>query len=432
MSGFENRRKNYLHRFGYKDRIFPLIFPPLHHDIDTIVVIPAIGEKENLPALLDSLRVNSPESIAKSYILFVINNSTKHSNEIKENNFQTIQYLRSRKALPSRDVHYGFIDASTPGNELPLQESGVGFARKLGLDTALQLFNPNTQLKLLVCLDADCIVSASYLDRIRKAGTATEFNAAVIKYEHRIHDASGRNRDAIVLYELFLRYYVSGLKYAKSPYSFHTIGSTIVCTADVYMKVEGMNKRKAGEDFYFLEKIAKQFSVQNINDATVFPSPRGSWRVPFGTGQRVNRFLAGTHNEYEFYSPDSFKVLKDWLQLFNQNTTETTEFYMREATAISPSLSSFLRDQHFEKTWEKICRGPSHQIARQKKIWFDGFRTLKLIHYLRDNGYPPMPAFKAISDLLKLHNLELPELSTDLIPGFEEQQKLLNYMRLHF
>ena len=62
---------------------------------------------------------------------------------------------------------------------------------------------------------------------------------------------------AIICYEIFLRYYVLGLKFAKSDYAFHTIGSTMLCTPDAYVKVEGMNKRKAAEDFYFLEKLAK-------------------------------------------------------------------------------------------------------------------------------------------------------------------------------
>ena len=32
----------------------------------------------------------------------------------------------------------------------------------------------------------------------------------------------------------------------------------------------------------------------------VYPSERKSWRVPFGTGQRVTRFHANTHKEYLF------------------------------------------------------------------------------------------------------------------------------------
>ena len=39
----------------------------------------------------------------------------------------------------------------------------------------------------------------------------------------------------------------------------------MLCTPDAYVKVEGMNKRKAAEDFYFLEKLAKIFQSVKSN-----------------------------------------------------------------------------------------------------------------------------------------------------------------------
>jgi len=103
---------------------------------------------------------------------------------------------------------------------------------------------------------------------------------------------------AICCYEIFLRYWVLGLKYAKSPWAFHSIGSTIVTSTDSYLKVRGMNKREAGEDFYFLNKLAKIGSIDYIRDTCVFPSARSSSRVPFGTGKRIERFLSGQKQEW--------------------------------------------------------------------------------------------------------------------------------------
>ncbi len=42
------------------------------------------------------------------------------------------------------------------------------------------------------------------------------------------------------------------------------------------------------------------------------------------------------------------------------------------------------------------------QIYKQKKFWFDGFRTLKLVHYLRDNGYPNLKMIDALNNFNKL------------------------------
>ena len=47
------------------------------------------------------------------------------------------------------------------------------------------------------------------------------------------------------------------MKYARSPYAFHTIGSTMAVSANHYAKVRGFPKREAGEDFYLLNKLAK-------------------------------------------------------------------------------------------------------------------------------------------------------------------------------
>ena len=83
--------------------------------------------------------------------------------------------------------------------------------------------------------------------------------------------------------------YVIGLSYAGSPYAFHAIGSTMSCTAEAYAAVRGMNRRTAAEDFHFLDKLAKLGRIGHIEKTTVFPSPRTSHRVPFGTGQRMLR-----------------------------------------------------------------------------------------------------------------------------------------------
>ena len=90
----------------------------------------------------------------------------------------------------------------------------------------------------------------------------------------------------------------------------------MLCTPEAYVKVEGMNKRKAAEDFYFLEKLAKIYPIGEIKSTSVHPSKRGSWRVPFGTGRSVDRYLSNTRDEYLLYDPKSFMILKTWLEVF--------------------------------------------------------------------------------------------------------------------
>jgi hypothetical protein len=169
--------------------------------------------------------------------------------------------------------------------------------------------------KILICTDADCIVDPYYLSEISQEFNRNNYEAAVVNFAHDINGDDEETK-AIVCYEIFLRYYVLGLNFAKSDYAFHTIGSTMLCTPEAYVKVEGMNKRKAAEDFYFLEKLAKIYPIGELKSTYVYPAKRGSWRVPFGTGRSVDRYLSNSRDEYLLYNPKSFIVLKTWLASF--------------------------------------------------------------------------------------------------------------------
>ena len=188
-----------------------------------------------------------------------------------------------------------------------------------------------------------------------------------------------------------------------------------------------MNKKKAGEDFYFLEKLGKMYPVYTINDARVYPAARSSWRVPFGTGRSIERFLVDDKNEYMLYSPKSFIVLKQWLEFYNSSTSTSPDEYLCQAKIISNSLHQFLVDNNFTPDWERIFSGPAHQIPLQKKIWFDGFRTLKLIHYLRDKEFPNIPTFDALDELLQYLTIVIPTKRREVIPYIQEQ---IEYLRL--
>ena len=150
------------------------------------------------------------------------------------------------------------------------KNGGVGLARKIGMDIALTKFDYNSSIKrILICTDADCVVDTNYLSEISKEFNQNNYEAAVVNFAH---DISGNDEEtkAIICYEIFLRYYVFGLSFAKSDYAFHTIGSTMICTPEAYVKVEGMNKRKAAEDFYFLEKLAKIYPIGEIKINIMF------------------------------------------------------------------------------------------------------------------------------------------------------------------
>lgn len=426
---------NYLRKFSlakWRLELSPYRF------FQNIIVVPAIQESENLPKLLESLLRCDKSMFAKTLFIFVINNLGLSTTDVKEDNLKLLTHLRSilqgnivdqiSQEIITAGMNIGIVDASSPGLEMPDKDGGVGYARKIGMDLALNYFDYTSSLpKVLVCLDSDCIVSENYLSALNEI-SEKKYSAGYFEYEHLLPE-DDEEKSAIITYEIFLRYYILGLKFANSPFAFDTIGSTMFCDAESYVRIGGMNKKKAAEDFYFLEKLAKITSINKISSAKVFPSSRRSWRVPFGTGQRINRFFAGTHDEDSLYDPKSFEVLKLWLENFFSDKILSAEEYVSLAKEIDSSLTDFLLNQSFPEAWTKIINETNKvdQLQKQKYFWFDGFRTLKLIHYLRDTSYPMVSMFDALDQLLANYNVKVGQ--SESVALWQNQFEYLKVLR---
>jgi len=410
--------------------------------INNVIVIPAIAEYDTIKVLLKSLSKNDPAFFPLSLILFVINNSPVSSKEIKEDNLISINLLRSiigadnnsgfSREIINSGLQIGLIDASSEGKELNTKQAGVGLARKIGMDLSLTIFDYSKGTKkMIICLDADCTISQTYLTNIINDFNKNNYSVAVVNFEHPV-DGTDEYNAAIICYEIFLRYYVTGLIFAGSDYAFHTIGSTMMCYHNAYMKIGGMNKRKAAEDFYFLEKLAKNYPINKIDCAIVYPSKRSSWRVPFGTGQSVTRFLSKIRDEYLLFDPDVFGILKEWLEIYNSDAISDPQDVLNQAKEIHTELYNFLLQNNYLKQWEKILSNTKSgkQLSHQRKIWFDGFKTLKLIHHLRDTAFPEINMFDALNMLfIKLGINNSIIRNGKEVPELDIQKEYLNLLR---
>ena len=164
-----------------------------------------------------------------------------------------------------------------------------------------------------------------------------------------------------------------------------------------------MNTKKAAEDFYFLQKLAKHYSINRISSTKVKPSARESWRVPFGTGRSMIDFSAGK-KDILVYDPDVYIILKDWLELLHSDLSLNSSLILKEAKKIHPELYSFLENRGFSKDWERILENSKSdkQLDYQRKNWFDAFETLKLIHHLRDTSFPMMDIKTGVEKLFQV------------------------------
>jgi hypothetical protein len=267
------------------------------------------------------------------------------------------------------------LDHVRDGPPLPCKQ-GVGLARKLGMDLCCRLY----QLNIISCQfvfnsDADAELPDDYFTASDTLSNSDA--AAVLPYRHR---ATAETKDAILRYELRLRYYEQGLIAAGSPYAYQTIGSTQCINLLHYAMVRGFPKRSAGEDFYLLNKLAKTGAIRKLIAPAITVAARLSARTPFGTGTALQT-LSEDADKAEFYHPEIFIELQRFLQALENyaqgDNAAIDEAFLRQIDGLADALSHA----------RKHGRNPQ-QCLKHLHSWFDGFRTLKFIHKLRAESFP--------------------------------------------
>ena len=418
----------YLRKAGLREA---LIEPEPHPDLLITVTIPVINES-GLERCLDSLFRCTVEAEFHSEVLILINAPAEAPEEVLEQNFKTLESTRAwikEHPHPSMDFHV-FLDHS-----FGKKEAGVGTARKILMDEAVRRFSLLDRPEgIIACLDADAVVQANYLEALVmhfevSPDRANPPDGCSLRFQHPL---SGEEHaqvvyDAIAQYELHLRYYLQSLRSTGYPYAYHTVGSSLAVRAQIYCKEGGMNRRQAGEDFYFIQKLAQRGNFSECNSTCVQPSPRPSDRVPFGTGLAVNRMLEG-EDALLTYHPEPFKML---LKLFEK----VDGFYKNEPNYESVTgglpklLIDFLEEQKFMASLEEIRDNSASLPAFRKRFWrwFSMFRIMKFLHFAREKGYPDVAVEEAASELLRQMDpagTGIPSISTDA------RKLLLIYRRL--
>lgn len=411
---FQEKINFYQQRFGYQ---VAKITPPLSPSTQLIVVIPCFDEPD-LVGTLESLVQCTPTQYPVEVII-VINQGINVETSAAAQNEQTVLEAQNWIAQSaSEKLSFQILKAY----DLPKKYAGVGLARKIGMDEALYRFGSIDYNGGIVCLDADCRVAPNYLQVLEQAfGQDTQ--SASIFFEHRL-DSSAALNQGILQYELFLRYYVAALRFAGFPYAYHTIGSSMAVRSETYAISGGMNRRKAGEDFYFLHKVAPLGKYQEITNTAVYPSARTSHRVPFGTGKAQQKWLDQDSKTLMTYAPQTFVDLKTFsgitLQLFQINESSLKTLYQK----LPSSVQAFF-------TWEELfnqvttMNSQTAQLDSFLKRWFhwlDGLKVLKYVHFARDEFYPEISIQKAATQMLSMSSYEA--------KGQETEELLTQYRKI--
>jgi hypothetical protein len=373
----------------------PLISSPVSNDLKVIVVIPAFNE-HFIEKTIDSLKQNSFENGAVE-IIIVINESDsvpENISEFHKKQYDKLKALSDNISTPKLKFFPVYI------KNIDKNIAGPGIARKIGMDEAVKRFDKiNYQQGLIVNLDGDTIVEANYLDELIKISlTDTKIKAYSIYFEHNLNgNIAPEEKKAIIQYELHLRYYINMQRLLKLPFAYYTIGSAMAVRNYAYKEAFGMNKRQAGEDFYFLHKFIKTGYFAEINSTKVFPSARISDRVPFGTGRAISNIirLGQSLQTYNFRSFESLNSLLSKLEDIYHDYNNIRH--------VDKPVLDFLKSRNFIKRYLEIKKHTKDYPAFKKRFfrWFDAFLLMKYLHFARDSYYKNIDIEEATVYLLK-------------------------------
>ena len=374
--------EHYFKRFGWCPR---QIASPPPAGLGLVVVIPCFNEPGLLDALNALARCTPPSRDVE--IIVVVNSGENAPSEILAQNRAS---LIQAKAWIAEHSSPRFAAHLLDFPALPAKHAGVGLARKIGMDEALRRFAAVNRLDgVILCFDADCGCDPNYLVEVeRHFAEHPRSPGCSIYFEHPL------DSEAIALYELHLRYYVQGLRFAGFPHAYHTIGSSMAVRVDAYLKQGGMNKRKAGEDFYFLHKIIPLGNFGEINRTRVVPSPRASDRVPFGTGRAVREYQRG-----EAMTTYPLRAFDDLRELFAQ----VPALFASDPRRMPPAIEAFLATVDFPAALAEIRSNTTSPQAFAKRFfrWFDGFLAMKFIHFARDRHHGSADVTDAARSMLE-------------------------------
>lgn len=366
------------------DRYFsknPFVFIPDFPDTLSLIITIPVYDDPDVFFTLDSL-VACAVQPGQVGVIVLVNYAEDCATDIKErNNSLYSELVVSLGKYKDSGIHLYFCKVC----DLPVKQSGVGVARKIAMDTAARYFyDRNRPDGVIASLDADTLVEKNYCKAISDGFAANNRAGISIAYRH-VWEA-GINKEqlsAICKYELYLRYYRMSLAYTGHPYAYTCLGSAFAVRALDYVAEGGMNKRQAGEDFYFLQKLVATGRFTHLKTTCVYPAARISARTPFGTGQSVRQIMAesGIFNTYNF---GAFRILKMFFdsveRIYYMSETELADWL----ETLPEGLKSFLSENDIENMIAEVKANCASLKQFRKRFFdnFNAFRVLKFLNYV--------------------------------------------------
>lgn len=410
-----------LETYIHKHEIGPLISQKKHRLIpELIVVIPCFNEPDVLDTLQSLRDCDQPE--CRTEVIVVVNSGENTSEDLLNLNRNTFLKLTEFKETYNDDK-LAFYPLLVQG--IRKKHAGVGMARKLGMDQAVYRFNETGQEHgIIVSLDADTKVAPNYLTIIQQRFRNQALDMATISFEHPISgtDFNAMIYEGMARYELHLRYTKLAMNVARFPYSIHTVGSAFALRADVYAAHGGMNRKQGGEDFYFLHKIRPHVKFDEIFETVVYPSPRPSQRVPFGTGPQIETWCRT--QVMETYQFKSFLDLQQFFACVDSFFKVTESAYDAILLSLPIAVVDFLRQDVFYESIAEINANASTMDSFRKRFFqnFNAFKVVKYLNYSHVTHYEKAPVQAMGQLLLTYFGIQL--ITTDATTQLQKLRQL--------
>lgn len=364
----------------------PLINKLPNNNLQVVVVIPCLRE----PNIIKTLEVLNNCSVENFQIevIVLINHSEIADDDTRNQNIQTKLEIDKWIINNTNKCISFFVIGPVVFKK---KWAGVGLARKKGMDEALHRFNLlKKETGIIVSLDADTLVEPNYFIEITNHfKNNPKHIAATVAFRHQKEKLSVKQKEGIDLYELYLLYYKKALAFSGYPYAMFTIGSAFAVTALAYVKRGGMNRRQAGEDFYFLQNLVQIGTVGEITQTCVYPSARVSDRVPFGTGPILQRWMDGKEDLTIAYNINAFIDLKQLFdrigELYKINEKEFSEF----VSSLADPIAEFILQNNFWNELLQLNKNCSDLRIFRNRFFqiFNAFKILKFLNFSHNKYY---------------------------------------------
>ena len=189
-----------------------------------------------------------------------------------------------------------------------------------------------------------------------------------------------------------------------------------------YVKAGGMNRRQAGEDFYFIQKLVPAGGYFNLTSTTVYPSSRISARVPFGTGALMHKLNSEQGSTFLTYNVQAFKELRTFFGL-TENFFKSDIMGICDLSRMIPQgIKLFLDKEEWIEKMKEVKNNTSGFISFQKRFfgWFNMFKIVKYLNFVHSDFFQKQPVKVTACQLLN---------TLDIIFESQDPRKLLIFFR---